>query len=260
MKTTILTVAAFFLLSTVVTAQAPASCLDNPAQLGRGSQRTSKLPATSTPERRNTVKIRPNVLFIVVDDLNCRVGCYGDTLVHTPHIDRLAQRGVLFERAYAQYPVCNPSRCSFLSGRRPESIDILDNSEGIRTKHPDVVTLPQCFRNAGWYTAGIAKVFHVDQWDPPHPEDRPGSWRRDDPLAWDFRLNTKPTETGKQGDRMELAGKVISAGYTQLSTHGRWSRRRPGRRSGGARRVNLTRLRRGLFLLQGCLLSCPARR
>ncbi|MHC4166885.1 MAG: sulfatase-like hydrolase/transferase [Planctomycetota bacterium] len=57
---------------------------------------------------------RFNVLFIVADDLNCRVGSYGDLLVDTPHIDRLAQRGVLFERAYAQYPVCNPSRCSFL--------------------------------------------------------------------------------------------------------------------------------------------------
>ena len=155
----------------------------------------------------STIRNRPNVLLIVVDDLNCRVGCYGDSVVQTPHIDRLAQRGVLFERAYAQYPVCNPSRCSFLSGRRPESIDILDNSEGIRTKHPEIVTLPQCFRKAGWFTAGIAKVFHVDQWDPPRPEDRPGSWRRDDPLAWDFRLNTKPTEAGKQGDRMELAGK-----------------------------------------------------
>jgi len=187
MKTTILSVAAFFLLFTVIPAKTPPGSPDHPGQFDRGS--------------------RPNVLFIVVDDLNCRVGCYGDSLVRTPHIDRLARRGVLFERAYAQYPVCNPSRCSFLSGRRPESIDILDNSEGIRTKQPDIVTLPQCFRNAGWFTAGIAKVFHVDQWDPPRPEDRPGSWRRDDPLAWDFRLNTKPTESGKQGDRMELAGK-----------------------------------------------------
>ncbi len=153
---------------------------------------------------------RPNVLLIVSDDLNCRVGSYGDSLVRTPNIDRLAQRGVLFERVYAQYPVCNPSRCSFLSGRRPETTGILDNTVGIRTQCPDIVTLPQSFRQAGWFTAGIAKIFHVDQWDPPRPEDRPGSWKRDDPLAWDFRLNTKPTETGRQGDRMELAGKSFS--------------------------------------------------
>ena len=153
------------------------------------------------------VQQQPNVLLIVSDDLNCRVSSYGDRLVHTPNIDRLARRGVLFERAYAQYPVCNPSRCSFLSGRRPESTGILDNTVGIRTKCPDIVTLPQCLRQSGWFTAGIAKIFHVDQWDPPRPEDRPGSWKRDDPLAWDFRLNTKTTEVGRQGDRMELAGK-----------------------------------------------------
>ena len=101
----------------------------------------------------------PNVLFIVVDDLNCHVGSYGESLVHTPNIDRLAHRGVLFERAYAQYPVCNPSRCSFLSGRRPESIDILDNSEGIRTKHPEIVTLPQCFRNAAGSRPVLRRCF-----------------------------------------------------------------------------------------------------
>jgi len=150
---------------------------------------------------------RPNVLFIVSDDLNCHVASYGDSLVQTPNIDRLAKRGVLFERAYAQYPVCNPSRCSFLSGRRPETTGILDNSTSLRAKHPDIVTLPQCLRRAGWYTASISKIFHVSQWDPPRPEDRPGSWKLDDPLAWSFRMNTKPTATGTEGDRMELAGK-----------------------------------------------------
>ncbi|HYW81075.1 MAG TPA: sulfatase [Thermoguttaceae bacterium] len=167
----------------------------------------SLLLGLSVDARATASQDRRNVLLIVCDDLNCRVGSYGDPLVRTPNIDRLAGRGVLFERAYAQYPVCNPSRCSFLSGRRPESTGILDNTVGIRTQCPDVVTLPQCLREAGWFTAGIAKIFHVDQWDPPRPEDRPGSWRRDDPLAWDYRFNTKPTETGRRGDRMELAGK-----------------------------------------------------
>lgn len=149
----------------------------------------------------------PNVLMIVVDDLNCHLRCYGDPVAQTPHIDRLAARGVLFERAYAQYPVCNPSRCSFLSGLRPDVTGIYGNSVSLRTRLPDVVTLPQLFRTSGWFTAGISKVFHVSQWDPPDPADEPGRWRLDDPLSWDYRRNTKRSETGQQGVRMELAGK-----------------------------------------------------
>ena len=132
------------------------------------------LVCLSVDSSARQVQQQPNVLLIVSDDLSCRVGCCGDRLVHTPNIDRLGGRGVLFERAYAQYPVCNPSRCSFLSGRRPESTGILDNTVGIRSKCPDIVTLPQCLRQSGWFTAGIAKISHADQWDPPRPEDRPG--------------------------------------------------------------------------------------
>jgi iduronate 2-sulfatase len=149
---------------------------------------------------------RRNVLLIVVDDLNTALGCYGNRVVRSPNIDRLAARGVRFERAYAQYPVCNPSRNSFLSGLRPEQTGVLDNETALRAKLPDVVTLPQLFRQNGWFTAEIAKVFHVSQWDPPHPADRPGSWRLDDPLAWDYRMNTKPSAVGQRGARRILPG------------------------------------------------------
>ncbi|MEX0715523.1 MAG: sulfatase [Planctomycetaceae bacterium] len=105
---------------------------------------------------------RPNVLFISIDDMNNRLGCYGFDAVPTPNLDRLAARGVKFERAYCNYPVCNVSRTSFLSGRRPE------------TKfQPDEVTwLPEHFAANGYFTAEVGKVAHsygvtreTIQWD-----------------------------------------------------------------------------------------------
>src|SRR5262245_54034575 len=80
---------------------------------------------------------RLNVLLIVCDDLNTHLGCYGDPVVKTPNVDRLAQRGVRFERAYAQYPVCNPSRTSFLSGLHPETTGVTDQQTVLRTRMPN---------------------------------------------------------------------------------------------------------------------------
>ncbi len=104
-----------------------------------------------------------NVVLIAVDDMNNDVGCYGHPLVKTPAIDRLAARGVRFDRAYCQYPVCNPSRVSMLSGRRPDSTGVFDLVTPPRTYLPEAVFLPEYFRQQGYYAAHIGKIFHTGE-------------------------------------------------------------------------------------------------
>jgi iduronate 2-sulfatase len=116
--------------------------------------------------------VKPNVLFVAVDDLKPTIACYGDKLAKTQNIDRLAATGTLFERAYCMQAVCAPSRNALLTGLRPEVLRIYDLGTNFRTSVPDVETLPQWFKQHGYTSHGVGKIFHV------------GHGNHEDPASW----------------------------------------------------------------------------
>ena len=138
-----------------------------------------------------------NVLLILVDDLSDAVGCYGHSLVQTPNIDKLAEQGMVFDKAYVNHPMCGPSRASFLTGLRPETIGVLDNTTTLKSVLGTKITLPNLFKNNGYYTAGIGKVFHLPNED------------YNDLQSWDYYKNFKPTEIGQQGESRNLTDGIL---------------------------------------------------
>ena len=104
--------------------------------------------------------VRPNILFIPVDDLRPELGCYGNKIIQTPNIDKLAKNGIIFNRAYCQQAVCNPSRASLLTGLRPDSLKVWDLYTDFRSTTSNIITLPQYFKSQGYSTIGIGKAFH----------------------------------------------------------------------------------------------------
>jgi uncharacterized sulfatase len=139
---------------------------------------------------------RPNVLFITVDDLRCEMGCYGSRVVKTPNIDRLSRLGMRFDRAYVQVTVCNPSRTSLLTGLRPDTTRVFDNRTHFRKKLPDVVTLPQLFRENGYHTFRLGKIFHDGA-------------SMDDGKAWDKAVYPRPTARGLKGEGRNLTNGAL---------------------------------------------------
>ena len=124
-----------------------------------------------------------NVLFIIADDLNCDLGAYGNLDVKTPNIDRLAERGVIFENAHCQYPWCGPSRASFMTGMYTNQTKITRNNMNIRNSIPDVITLGQRFRQQGYQSVRIGKIFHYDN------PSAIGTSGNDDIYSWDQTVN-----------------------------------------------------------------------
>ena len=131
-------------------------------------------------------KKRPNVLFFAVDDLRPELGCYGVVGIKSPNIDRLAKRGMVFERAYCQQAVCSPSRTSLMTGARPDSTKVWDLVTHFRKAMPEVVTLTQHFKQNGYFVQGMGKIFH-----PGYDDER--SWS----VAW--QTSKAPAYAGGKG-------------------------------------------------------------
>ena len=168
--------------------------------------RRSFLSAIAAPLFAQQPRGKFNVLFIAVDDLKPAIGCYGDALAITPNIDRLAARALRFTRAYCQQAVCSPTRTSLLLGRRPDTTKIYDLEHHFRGVLPDVVTLPQHFKNNGYVTASLSKIWHggledgrsntIPHWVP----QSPAAWGTVENALWQTRRETKVMADGWRAD------------------------------------------------------------
>lgn len=190
---------------------------------------------------------RLNVLLVAVDDLNNRIGCYGDPVVQTPNLDRLARRGVRFDRAYCNYPLCNPSRTSLLSGRRPDTTQIFDNVTPPRTYLKDVVFLPEFFKQHGYFTARVGKIAHG-------AFEHEVAWDISESVAW-RPLDVKRAAEAATAPRKAKAQETGGAKLTWRATDGKDSDEPDGRTA--LRIVELLEQNRNRPFFIGCGFHKP---
>ena len=148
-----------------------------------------------------------NVLFIASDDLSLDMNAFGNPDVKTPNLDRLAKMGTVFTRAYNQCPLSGPSRASLMTGYRPDKIGVYDLAGEFRNARPNAVTLPELFKNNGYYTCRIGKIFHAGV---PSEIGLPGS---DDPQSWNITYNPVGIDKTGEGD---LKGNVTLGTYLAI--------------------------------------------
>jgi arylsulfatase A-like enzyme len=162
---------------------------------------------------------KPNILFIAVDDLRPELGCYGVDYVKSPNIDRLAAQGVQFNNAFCQSAVCNPSRASLLTGLRPNTNKTVDLWTDFRDSVPDVVTLPQHFKNNGYFATAIGKIYHNTKPDPL-------SWSEEKLHIKGYPFDPDATYVGEEAEEYleRLKQEYIDAGKaeTRIDRLGEW--------------------------------------
>ena len=159
---------------------------------------------------------KPNVLFIAADDLSCALGCYGDPIAKTPHLDRLAATGTCFLNAYNQLPLCNPTRASVMTGFRPDTIKVYDLDRHFRDEVPEAVTISQQFMKHGWWAGRVGKIYHYNV-----PASI-GTDGFDDPPSWQNTIN--PIGRDKTDEHLVFNAephRKISAALSWLAADGK---------------------------------------
>jgi uncharacterized sulfatase len=174
-----------------------------------GCNKEDKTPAKVAPPAKG-----PNVLLIVADDLNNSLGCFGNSVVQSPNIDRIAARGVKFERAYCQYPVCNPSRTSMLTGLRPERTGVMTNGTHPVPDKRDPALLPRFLRDSGYFSARVGKIYHDSRrmldGKPLRTTDDPAGWdiSEDEPISDEDAEESAALREAQQGGEARRIAKI----------------------------------------------------